>query len=136
MKHCTLCYDSHITKCLFSRLKVLAHRVRNSHLKFSHVKKIYDCDMMCKSRLHTASETFVHHKKKSYRVDFTAFFASVASILRGVLTIKVELSFLSKQSQDWMDPIFLFLFLRRERTTKSSSLLEDSILYFFFLATV
>ncbi len=54
---------------------------------FRTLKNKYNLTL-CQSRLHTASETFVRHKKKSDRVLFFAFFGSVASILRGVLTIQ------------------------------------------------
>ncbi len=52
-------------------------RVRNSR----KLKNKYDLTL-CQSRLHTASETFVRHNFLD-QVRFSAFFASVASILIG-----------------------------------------------------
>ncbi len=66
-------------------LKVIAHWVRNVRT----LKNKYDLTL-CQSRLHIASEIFVCHKNLD-RVRFFFFFAlfaSVASILRGVLTVK------------------------------------------------
>ncbi len=40
--------------------------------KFSHVKNKYDLTL-CQSCLHTASETFVHHKQIRIRFDFLRF---------------------------------------------------------------
>ncbi len=40
------------------RVKVFAHWVRHYRPKFSHVKNKYDI-MLCQSRLHTASKTFI-----------------------------------------------------------------------------
>ncbi len=53
-------------------LKTIAHWVRNYH---SLKNK---CELtLCQSRLHTASETFVRHKK-----NYIEFFASVVSVFR------------------------------------------------------
>ncbi len=64
---------------LKSTLKAIAHciYVRN----FCTLKNKYDL-MLCQSRLHTASETFVRHKKFVPGSIFCVF-ASVASILIG-----------------------------------------------------
>ncbi len=46
----------------FFLLKVFAHRVRNIRMNF-----------LCQSHLHTASETFVHHKKIQIRLNCLRF---------------------------------------------------------------
>ncbi len=56
---------------------------RTQSPKFLHIKKINKYDLtLCKSRLHTASETFIHHKKFGSGSIF-CLFASVAGILIG-----------------------------------------------------
>ncbi len=62
---------------IWVRLKVIAHWVR----KFRMLKNKFDLTL-CQSRLHTASETFVRHKKIRIRFDYLRF-ASVACILIG-----------------------------------------------------
>ncbi len=52
---------------LFS-FKVIAHVVQN----FRTLKNKYNL-MLCQSRLHTASETFVCHKKIRIKLDFLRF---------------------------------------------------------------
>ncbi len=51
------------------RLKAIAHWVRNFHT----LKNKYDLTL-CQSRLHTASEIFIRHKKNSDRVRFFCIF--------------------------------------------------------------
>ncbi len=85
-----ICFHTYqpITVCIFSKhadvihsnevnpaLKVSAHWVRN----FRTLKNKYDL-MLCQSRLHTASETFVRQKKFGSGSIFCVF-ASVACIL-------------------------------------------------------
>ncbi len=50
-----------------SWVKFLAHQVQNSHSKCCTLKNKYDLTL-CQSRLHTASETFICHKKKLCQV--------------------------------------------------------------------
>ncbi len=59
-----------------------AHNWVNSRPKFSHVKKTRSDLTLCQSRLHTASETFVHHNIFGSGSIFCVF-ASAASILIG-----------------------------------------------------
>ncbi len=64
--------------------------VRNFHT----LKNKYNLTL-CQSRLHTASEIFVHHKTIRIRFDF-----SVASILRGVLTVQSHRTS-ERQNPEW-----------------------------------
>ncbi len=62
-------FTHNLDKNLYTtRIKAIAHRVRN----FRRLKNKYDLTL-CQSRLHTASETFVRHKKKLDQVRFSAF---------------------------------------------------------------
>ncbi len=97
----------------------------------------------CVKHIYTLSPKFSSVIKK-IRIRFSAFFASVASILRGVLTIqshfellgiilqlfdkKVELSFLSTKSQDWMDPISaLYFSLLKKRDDNKIILIAERL---------
>ncbi len=56
--------------------------------------------MLCQSRLHTASEIFIRPKKIGSGSIFFSFFASVASILRGVLTVQSHRTS-ERQNPEW-----------------------------------
>ncbi len=83
----------------FCTLYICLEKTNQQHLRSLHtehnifvwnfhtLKNRYDLTL-CQSRLHTASETFVRHKKNSDRVWFSAFFHIIANILRGVLTVQ------------------------------------------------
>ncbi len=93
---------THITssQCLIQisglmTVKAIAHRVQNFHT----LESKYDLTL-CESRLLTASETFVRHKIFGIGFDFLCFFASTASILRGVLTIQ-SLRTSKRQNPEW-----------------------------------
>ncbi len=66
-----------LNHCIAKWFKVSAHWVRN----FRTLKNKYDLTL-CQSRLHTASETFVHQKQFGSGSIFCVF-ASVACILIG-----------------------------------------------------
>ncbi len=57
--------------------------------------------MLCQSRLHNAFKNFIRHKKILIGFDFLRFFASVAIILRGVLTIQSHRKS-ERQNPEWM----------------------------------
>ncbi len=79
---------------------ILVLRSLHTESKIFARKKI-NTTSCCQSHLHTASETFIRHKKKSNWDSFSLFFTSVASILWGVFINGVWQVDLAAQSTVW-----------------------------------